>query len=119
MAKGKLSFDSSKLKFDPAILERLFKPKAPPLIGADLSSSAIKMVELSEAGKGLYRIERYAIEPLPKDSVVDGNVNNLDAVSDALKRCHKRMGSSIKNLALALQNAAVITKKILAPPGQA
>src|SRR5918999_6513181 len=93
MLKGKFKLDTSKLKFDPAALERLFKPKAPPLIGADLSSSSIKMVELSEAGKGLYRIERYAIEPLPKDSIVDGNINNLDAVSDALKRCHKRLGT--------------------------
>src|SRR6185503_6255697 len=118
MAKGKISIDTSKLKLDPALLDRIFKPKAPPLVGADLSSSAIKMVELAEAGKGLYRVERYAIEPLPKDSVVDGNINNLDAVSDALKRCHKRMGSSIKNLALALPNAAVITKKILVPAGQ-
>lgn len=118
MAKGKISFDASKLKFSAGALERLFKPKAPPLIGADLSSSAIKMVELSEAGKGLYRVERYAIEPLPKDSVVDGNINNLDAVSDALKRCHKRLGTGIKNLALALPNAAVISKKILVPAGQ-
>jgi type IV pilus assembly protein PilM len=118
MAKGKLSFDKSKLKVDLSALERLFKPKAPPLIGADLSSSAIKMVELAEAGKGLYRVERYAIEPLPKDSVVDGNINNLDAVTDALKRCHKRLGTGIKNLALALPNAAVITKKILVPAGQ-
>src|SRR5688572_23443415 len=118
MAKGKISIDTSKLKLDPALLDRVFKPKAPPLVGADLSSSAIKMVELAEAGKGLYRVERYAIEPLPKDSVVDGNVNNLDAVSDALKRCHKRMGTGIKNLALALPNAAVITKKILVPAGQ-
>ena len=118
MAKGKISFDAAKLKFDPAALERLFKRKAPPLIGADLSSSSIKMVELSEAGKGLYRVERYAIEPLPKDSVIDGNINNLDAVSDALKRCHKRLGTSIKNLALALPNAAVISKKIFVPAGQ-
>ena len=114
----KLRFDTSKLKFDGAKLEALFKPKAPPLIGADLSSSAIKMVELVEAGKGMYRVERYAIEPLPKDAVVDGNINNLDAVSDALKRCHKRMGTNVKNLALALPNAAVISKKILVPAGQ-
>lgn len=118
MLKGKISFDRSKLKFDPAALERLFKPKAPPLIGADLSSSSIKMVELSEAGKGLYRLERYAIEALPKDSVVDGNINNLDAIGEALKRCHKRLGSNIKNLALALPNAAVISKKIMVPAGQ-
>ncbi len=107
-----------KLRFDTAVLERLFKPKAPPLIGADLSSSAIKMVELAETGQGRYRLERYAIEPLPKDSVVDGNINNLDAVAETLKRCHKRLGSNIKNVAIALPNAAVISKKILVPAGQ-
>jgi len=104
--------------FSLSALEGLFKPKMPPLIGADISSSAVKMVEIVEAGKGVYRVERYAIEPLPKDSVVEGNINNLDAVSDAVKRCHKRLGSNIKNLALALPNAAVISKKILVPAGQ-
>jgi type IV pilus assembly protein PilM len=118
MLKGKISFDPGKLKFDSASLERLFKPKAPPLIGADLSSSSIKMVELTEVGRGLYRVERYAIEPLPKDTVVEGNINNLDAVSDALKRCHKRLGTNIRNLALALPNAAVISKRIFVPAGQ-
>jgi len=111
MLKGKFNIDFS-------AFEGLFKPKAPPLIGTDISSSAIKMVEIAEAGKGMYRVERYAIEPLPKDSVVDGNINNLDAVSDALKRCHKRLGSGVKNLAMALPNAAVISKKIIVPAGQ-
>ena len=32
------------------------------------------MVEIVEAGKG-YRVDRYAIEPLPRDAVVDGSVN--------------------------------------------
>jgi len=111
MAKGKFS-----LNLDA--VEGLFKAKMPPLIGTDISSSAIKMVEIVDAGRSLYRVERYAIEPLPKDSVVEGNINNLDAVSDALKRCHKRLGSNIKNIALALPNAAVISKKILVPAGQ-
>lgn len=111
MFKGNFSFNLT-------ALEGLFKAKMPPLIGADISSSAIKMVEIGESGKGIYRVERYAIEPLPKDSVVEGNINNLDAVSDALKRCHKRLGSNIKNLALALPNAAVISKKIMVPAGQ-
>jgi len=111
MFKGKFSFNLT-------ALEGLFKAKTPPLIGVDISSSSIKMVEISEPGKGLYRVERYAIEPLPKDSVVEGNINNLDAVSDALKRCHKRLGSNVKNLALALPNAAVISKKIMVPAGQ-
>ena len=111
MAKGKFS-----LNFDA--IEGLFKPKMPSLIGADISSSAVKMVEIADAGKGVYRLERYAIEPLPTESVVEGNINNLDAVIEAVKRCHKRLGSNLKNLALALPNAAVISKKVLVAAGQ-
>jgi type IV pilus assembly protein PilM len=76
------------------------------------------MLELSEAGRGRYRVERYAIEPLPKDCIADGNINKLEAVTEALKRCHKRLGTHVRNLALALPNAAVISKKILVPAGQ-
>ncbi len=111
MLKGKLNFN---LEF----LERLFKSKAPSLIGCDISSSSVKMVEIAEAGKNVYRVERYAVEPLPRDAVVDGNINNLDAVSDCLKRGWKRMGTNIKNLALALPTSAVITKKLIVPAGQ-
>jgi type IV pilus assembly protein PilM len=91
---------------------------APPLIGVDVSSTALKLVELTEAGKGAYRLERYAIEPLPKDVVTDGNIANLDQVSDALRRAHKRLGSRHRNIALALPAAMVITKKIIVPAGQ-
>jgi type IV pilus assembly protein PilM len=111
MLKGKLNISLESL-------ERLFKSKAPSLVGCDISSSAVKIVELSEASKNVYRVERYAIEPLPRDAVVDGNINNLDAVSDCLKRCWKRVGTNVKNLALALPSAAVITKKIIVPAGQ-
>ena len=111
MLKGKLNFN---LDF----LERLFKSKAPPLIGCDISSSSVKLVEIVDAGKNVYRVERYSIEPLPRDAVVDGNINNLEAVSDCLKRGWKRMGTNIKGVAMALSSAAVITKKIVVPAGQ-
>jgi type IV pilus assembly protein PilM len=91
---------------------------APPLIGVDISSSALKLVELSESGKGAYRLERYALEPLAKDVVTDGNIANLDQVSDALRRAHKRLGTRNRNVALALPAAMVITKKIIVPAGQ-
>ncbi len=90
----------------------------PPLIGVDISSSSVKMVELSEAPKkGGYVVERYAIEALPSDAVSDGNINNLDAVSEALRRAWKRMGTRIRNVSLALPAAAVITKRIMLPAG--
>lgn len=90
----------------------------PPMIGVDISSSSVKMVELSEAPKKTgYIVERYTIEALPQDAVIDGNINNLDAVSEALRRAWKRMGTRIKNVSLALPAAAVISKKILLPSG--
>ncbi len=90
----------------------------PPLIGVDISASAVKMVELSELPKkNGYMVERYSIESLPKDAVIDGNINNLEAVSETLERALKRMGTRIRNVSVALPAAAVITKKILLPNG--
>lgn len=94
----------------------LFKPKAPPVFGLDISSSSVKMLEIVEAGKG-YRVERYAIEPLPRDAVVDGNINNLEAVTDAVRRAHKRLATRTKHVAMAVPTGAVITKKIIVPAG--
>jgi type IV pilus assembly protein PilM len=87
------------------------------LIGIDISSSSIKMVELADAGKGAWRIERYVIEPLPRDVVMDGNIVNFEQVADSVKRAWKRLGSSTRYAALALPTAAVITKKIILPAG--
>jgi type IV pilus assembly protein PilM len=83
----------------------------------DISSSAIKMVELAEAGKGSQRVDRYAIEPLAKDSVLDGNISNLESVAETVRRAWKKLGTRTKNVALALPTAAVITKKIICPAG--
>jgi len=94
------------------------KVKSPPLIGVDISSSAIKMVEIADAGKNLYRVERYAIEALPKDAVIDGNIMNLEGVGEAIKQAWKRMGTRTRYVALALPAASVITKKIIVPGGQ-
>jgi type IV pilus assembly protein PilM len=89
--------------------------KGLPIIGLDISTTAVKLVELSDAGKGMLRIERYVIEPLPRDAVTDGNIANLDQVADTLRTAWKNLGSRVKNVALALPSSAVITKKILAP----
>jgi len=95
----------------------LFNPKARPLLGLDISSSAVKLVELTANGKEGYRVERYTIEVLPKDAVSDGNIANLDGVVDAVKRAWRRLGTSTRNVAMALPGSAVITKKIIVPAG--
>lgn len=96
----------------------VFQTRAPALVGVDISSTSIKLVELSDAGKGNFRLEHYAIEPLPRDCVTDGNIVNLEQVSEGLRRGWRRLGSRNRNVALALPAAMVITKKIIVAAGQ-
>ncbi len=95
------------MKFD------FFNDSTPPLIGVDISTTAVKMVELSASGKGTYRLEGYSIAAIPKDAIVDGNISGLEQVSDAVKLAWKLLGSREKRTALALPSAAVITKKVM------
>lgn len=95
----------------------IFNPSKRPLIGLDISSSSVKMLELSgqEQGSGKTTVERYAIEPLPRDAVVDGKIVNIDAVIDAVTKTWKKLNTTTRFVAMALPGAAVITKKIILP----
>lgn len=95
----------------------LLGTKKPPLIGLDISTSGVRLVELAEAGKNELRLERYASEPLPRGAVVDGNIENIDQVSEAVRRVWKKSGTRIKLVALGMPPASVITKKIILPNG--
>ena len=95
----------------------LLGKKNPPLVGLDISTSGVKLVELSEAGKNEYRLERFASEPLPRGAVVDGNIENIEQVSDAVRRVWKKSGTRAKHAALGMPPASVITKKIVLPGG--
>lgn len=90
-----------------------FTETTPPLIGIDISSTAVKMVELANSGRGSYKLEGYSMAPLAKDVIVDGNINDLEKVADAMKLAWKLLGSREKRTALALPAAAVISKKVL------
>ncbi|MBF8178303.1 MAG: pilus assembly protein PilM [Burkholderiaceae bacterium] len=96
-------------------LGSLFGKKNPPLIGLDISSSGVKLVELSEVGKNELRLECFASEPLPRGAVVDGNIENIDQVSDAVLRVWKKSGTRAKVAAMGMPPASVITKKIILP----
>ena len=87
------------------------------LIGLDISSSAVKMVELSNDGKRGYRVERCLIEVLPRDAVADGSIVNLEATADTVRLAWKRLGSSTRSVAVALPSSHVITKRIIVPAG--
>lgn len=96
----------------------IFGPKARSLIGLDISSSAVKMVELAGDEKNGFRVERYTIEILPKDTVADGNIVNLEAAAESVRRAWKKLATSNRNVAIALPASHVITKKIIVAAGQ-
>ena len=87
------------------------------MLGLDISSSSVKLVELSrDTAKNLV-LDCCAIEPLERGWITDGNVENFDEVADAVRRLVKKSGARTKNVAIALPALAVITKKIILPGG--
>ncbi len=92
-------------------LEDLFTKKQPPLVGIDISSSAVKVLELSKSGEHV-RVERYAVEPLPQNAVVEHAITEVEQVADAVERAVKRSGTKLKHAAVAIPAAHVITKII-------
>ncbi len=98
-------------------LGSLFGSRAGPLLGLDISSSSVKLVELGREKSGAFVLERCAIEPLEQGWIVDGNVERFEEVADALRRLVKKSGTKAKNVAMALPPSAVITKKIILPGG--
>ncbi len=87
------------------------------MLGIDISSSSVKLVELGRNRAGDLVLERCAIEPLERGWITDGNIENFDEVAEAVRRVVRKSGSRTKNVALALPASAVITKKITLPGG--
>ncbi len=96
-------------------ISALFGGRNAPLVGVDVSATSVKLVELSAGPRGGLRLERYAIEPLPRGAVVDGNIEKIDVVAEATRRAWRKAGCRTKNAAFGLPAQAVITKRILLP----
>jgi type IV pilus assembly protein PilM len=97
-----------------SLSELLFARKQPPLIGIDISSSAVKVLELAKDGDH-FRVERYAVEPLPQNAVVEHAITEVEQVAEAVERAVKRSGTRCKHAAVAVPAAHVISKIIKMP----
>ena len=95
-------------------LGKLFSRSRQSVIGIDVSSSACKVLELSQQD-GHIRVERYAVEPLPQNSVVEHAITEVEQVAQAVERAVKRSGTRCKYAAVAVAGAHVITKTIRMP----
>lgn len=89
----------------------LFKKKANTLLGIDISSTSVKLIELSRSG-GRYKLEAYAVEPLPPNAIVEKNIAELEVVGQVIARVVTKARTSVKHAAVAVAGSAVITKII-------
>ena len=92
----------------------IFNKKSKPLLGIDISSTTVKLLEISQQGSG-YRVENYAVKPLPANSVVEKNINDIDTVSQTVKAVVQASRSKVKDAAVAVAGSSVITKLIEMP----
>jgi type IV pilus assembly protein PilM len=90
--------------------------KARPVIGLDISSTSVKLLELSRHGDR-YRVETYAVKALPPNAVVEKNINDQEAVAEVIRSMVKQSKTKLKHAAVAVAGSAVITKLIDLPAG--
>ncbi len=90
---------------------KLFKPKQHSILGIDITSSAVKILEISGSGDELC-VQGYGRELLPPNTL-DGNViKDIDAVASCIKTLCDRAGVSTKLVALAVPDSSVISKVV-------
>ncbi len=90
----------------------LFNNKSNIYLGLDISSTSVKLLELSRSSSGRYRVEAYGVEPLPPNAVVEKNISDVDGVGEAVKRLVSRCKAGSRQVAVAVAGSAVITKTI-------
>lgn len=92
-------------------MRRLYRKPSKRLIGVDISSTSVKLLELS-VKNDRYWVESYALVPLSEGSVVEKNILNPEAVGDALERAFNLANTPTTAAALAIPTSMVISKTI-------
>jgi type IV pilus assembly protein PilM len=85
------------------------------LLGLDIGSGSIKMLQLKES-TGKLKVERFGMKPLPAEMIVDGSIMDGLGVVTAIKELATEQKLKNKNVALSISGTSVIVKKITLPP---
>jgi type IV pilus assembly protein PilM len=94
----------------------LFQRRYRPLLGLDITTSSVKLIELAMTG-GQYRVEAYAAEPTPQNAMNEKTIVDAEAIGEAVRRAVKRSGARSRDVAIAISGDAAITKVIQMPAG--
>ena len=91
------------------------KPKI-TVLGLDISSTTVKLLELSRSGER-YRVESYGVASLPVDAVIEKNVNDIAGVAKAIVQVVNQSKTKVKFVSAAVAGSSVITKLVDMPEG--
>lgn len=90
---------------------RLFTKSSKQLLGVDITSTSVKMVEITRQ-QGLFHLKDYGVESLARGLVADKNITDVEGVSDIINQLNRQHNFSTKNVATAVSGASVISKVI-------
>ena len=92
----------------------MFKRGKKSMVGVDIGSSSVKAVELQGRGKDLQLLS-LGFEALEADSVVDGQIIELNAVSNAISNIFNEHKIKTTQVAAGVNGHSVIVKNIVLP----
>jgi type IV pilus assembly protein PilM len=96
----------------------LFESKKKVLVGLDIGSSFVKVCEMQAVGKGSvqrYRLQKLGIAPVPSDAIVDGDIMDSNAVSDAIRQVLNEQKIKSRDVAISVSGQQVMVKKVTFP----
>jgi type IV pilus assembly protein PilM len=88
--------------------------KSKQLIGLDIGSGSVKVLQLKELRKG-YKLEKFGIKALDPELIVDGTVMDAGRVIETIKELLSEQKVKIKDAAISISGHSVIVKKISLP----
>jgi len=92
----------------------MFGSRQKAILGLDITTSSIKLIELGETG-GRYKVECFSAEPTPPNSITEKSIVDADAVGEAIRRAVKRSATKTADVAIAISGDSAITKVIQMP----
>ncbi|MEM8997456.1 MAG: type IV pilus assembly protein PilM, partial [Acidobacteriota bacterium] len=93
----------------------MFFARSKGVVGLDIGSATIKLVELKEKKGDVYQLQRIGIEPLSPEAIVDGSIMDSSLVVDSIQKLNDQTGVKSQNFATSVSGHSVIIKKIELP----
>jgi type IV pilus assembly protein PilM len=94
----------------------MFWSRSKEVVGLDIGSSSIKLVQLKARKNGEYVLQRVGVEPLSQEAIVDGSIMDSSLVVDAITKLTGETGARGSGYATSVSGHSVIIKKIQIPP---